>query len=388
MLSYLKKHSAPYMIAIATIMGSTVAYAERQCERSTLSGIGYANSEASAEDNATQAWRDNAKNKFGDPFKLKDSKITSKLRCNRNRRSIRRIVRGRTTNPVTIGKITRRWICDISAKPCVDTPDEVEVTTEPDAKKWAKAQKRLTRRGFEYAEVKTFTACKNNKLFEMEVLEGREMFRSRKKIGECPYGGPSVEDVSDDLKRFGYSYVVMRRTSTGFSGKACLKADYFKLTSDRWADRTKKVNIGECPHGGLSRNEVKKLLTKEGYTSFKFLDKTPPNYKMRACRDGDSYVMNIDRNGRIHGSYSDKHCGKNGYSLPRIRSILRRSDYKDIDFTDNRLPKYVAEVCQDNRRLRLIINRWGDVRRQKKIGRCRRGIKGQTVFTQRLFFTL
>ena len=93
----------------------------------------------------------------------------------------------------------------------------------------------------------------------MEVVEGREMFRRKKKIGECPYGGPTVEDVTDDLKRFGYSYIVMHRTSTGFAGKACLKDKYFKLTSDRWADKTHKTNIGECPHGGLTRKQARKL---------------------------------------------------------------------------------------------------------------------------------
>ncbi len=362
-------------VAISIVSAAT-AQAKMQCEKSTVSGIGYAQTQTNAEDNATQAWRDSAKTTFDDAFKIKDAKITSKLRCNRNRRAVRRVVSARTTDPVIIGRRTRKWICDISAKPCLESyQDETEEAAIPDGKKWKKAQKRLANRGFEYAQVKIFTACKHNKLFEMEVMEGRQMFRTKKKIGECPYGGPSVEDVKEDLKRFGYSYVVINRTASGFSGKACLKADYFKLTADRWADHTRKTNIGECPHGGLSRKEVRKLLADDDYTAVKFIDNTPPNYKVRACRDGDSYVMNIDRNGRIHGSYSDKRCGNAGYSLSRIRSNLNRADYKDIEFVDRKLPRYVAEVCQDRNRLSLTMNRWGEVSRQRKIGRCRRGVR-------------
>ncbi len=355
------------VLFVALLSTSVPAYAARQCETTSLSGIGYGRTRASAEKVTKRAWRENAKVTFEDNYALQDGKYIRNLRCYANSRSARVTISRRAVNPLIRGRKTEKWICDVIAKPCkgIDEP-----ANEPDKKVWKHAQQRLERRGFDYVEVKTVTACKNQSLYELKVIRGPGMFRSKKRIGECPYGSLSLEEVKEELTRHGFSYITMRRTNNGFSGKACKNDRYYKLTSDRWVEKTKKTVIGECPHGGLSIRKVERMLDNEGYSEIKFIDDTPPNYRVRACRDGDSYVMRIDRNGTIRGAYTDKRCGKGGYGFTRLRSILQNNGLTDIEFTHKKLPVYVVEACDERVRLSLRINRWGRIQKEKRIGRC------------------
>ncbi|MEL6289819.1 MAG: hypothetical protein AAFQ35_13700, partial [Pseudomonadota bacterium] len=56
--------------------------------------------------------------------------------------------------------------------------------------------------------------------------------------------------------------------------------------------------------------------------------------------------------------------------LPEIRRRLQGDGFSQITFTDRRLPVYVAEACRNGNRVRLEINRRGQVRDRRRIGRC------------------
>ncbi len=53
-----------------------------------------------------------------------------------------------------------------------------------------------------------------------------------------------------------------------------------------------------------------------------------------------------------------------------IRRSLRDRGYRNIRFIDRRLPVYKVKACRNGKKFRLRLNRWGDINRRVRIGRC------------------
>ena len=62
--------------------------------------------------------------------------------------------------------------------------------------------------------------------------------------------------------------------------------------------------------------------------------------------------------------------GKWGNHLRKIRHKLRYRGFYNIRFTDRHLPVYKAIACKRGKRVKLIMNRWGNVMWRKRIGWC------------------
>ena len=53
-----------------------------------------------------------------------------------------------------------------------------------------------------------------------------------------------------------------------------------------------------------------------------------------------------------------------------IRRSLRDRGYRNIHFTDRHLPVYKVRACRNGKKFRMRLNRWGDVKKRVRIGRC------------------
>jgi len=62
-----------------------------------------------------------------------------------------------------------------------------------------------------------------------------------------------------------------------------------------------------------------------------------------------------------------------------IRRSLRQRGYYNIHFTDRHLPVYKVRACRNGKKFSLRLNRWGDVRRRSRIGRCDGGYGGPRI---------
>lgn len=71
--------------------------------------------------------------------------------------------------------------------------------------------------------------------------------------------------------------------------------------------------------------------------------------------------------------YHNKKIVRFGYGnkMKRIRVKLRNRGFYNIRFTDRRLPIYKAVACKRGKRLKLTMNRFGNVMWRKRIGWCR-----------------
>lgn len=67
--------------------------------------------------------------------------------------------------------------------------------------------------------------------------------------------------------------------------------------------------------------------------------------------------------------YGQKHFY--GNRLAKIRRKLRNRGFYNIRFTDRHLPVYKAVACKRNKRMKLVMNRWGHTMWRTRIGWCR-----------------
>ncbi|GJM01836.1 MAG: hypothetical protein DHS20C08_03370 [Rhodomicrobium sp.] len=59
-----------------------------------------------------------------------------------------------------------------------------------------------------------------------------------------------------------------------------------------------------------------------------------------------------------------------GNRIGKIRRKLRNRGFYNIRFTDRYLPIYKAVACKRGKRLKLTMNRWGNVMWRKRVGWC------------------
>jgi len=53
-----------------------------------------------------------------------------------------------------------------------------------------------------------------------------------------------------------------------------------------------------------------------------------------------------------------------------VRRSLRSRGFYNIVFTDRRLPVYRVRACRGDKKFKLSLNRWGEIRRRRRIGWC------------------
>ena len=71
------------------------------------------------------------------------------------------------------------------------------------------------------------------------------------------------------------------------------------------------------------------------------------------------------------GGHHKVHKKQGGVALPIIRQKLKLSGYKQIVYTDRKLPVYKARACKNGKQFSLRLNGWGKVISRARLGKCR-----------------
>ncbi|MEL6746818.1 MAG: OmpA family protein [Pseudomonadota bacterium] len=132
---------------------------------------------------------------------------------------------------------------------------------------------------------------------------------------------------------------------------------------------------------------VRRGLRSQGFSRIEFEKRTFP-FVVAACRRGNRERLVVLRDGRIRnalGSTRSSACDRAAdrpaartpapardpaLSSAELRRILRGEGFRRIEITDAEPPRYRAEACQRNRRVRLRLNARGEVTNTRRIGRC------------------
>lgn len=128
-----------------------------------------------------------------------------------------------------------------------------------------------------------------------------------------------------------------------------------------------------------SPRRVVEILKSRGYGGIVMTDRTLPGYQAEACLGAEKFLLRINRWGDIVNRQSLGRCGGSVAAPPppppgegslEIRSVLESRGFSEIRFLDAEPPAVIAQACRGRDKLRLVMNRFGDIRDRQVIGRC------------------
>ena len=163
-----------------------------------------------------------------------------------------------------------------------------------------------------------------------------------------------------------FIFLLFIATQAGATPLAPLKADLFSSSVEPLITLVQ-----------LQPNGVRRRLRDKGYSKISIVDRRPPGFTVKACKNGKRFRLSIHRRGRVVEREKIGRCGrgggegkKSGLTPPQVRRDLRDRGFEDIRFLDRDLPVYVATACKDDVRYKLRMNRWAAVKKQTRVGRC------------------
>ncbi len=124
---------------------------------------------------------------------------------------------------------------------------------------------------------------------------------------------------------------------------------------------------------GLTRDDAIRLLLENGYLDIRITRTSFKNIRAQACFNGTRYGLKVRRlSGRIiRGDQLDK-C-RRSYNAQEIAARLKKQGLDKISVSPAGRGRYVANACDYDQRVRLDIDRYGEVLQRSITGRCQRG---------------
>lgn len=180
--------------------------------------------------------------------------------------------------------------------------------------------------------------------------------------------GISKGDIIRILQKNGYSQIQVH--DRGFkTGKAyaCKDGIKYDVKVDIKGRIKGTVKIGNC-RNQVNEMQVRRNLEANGFTRI-VIDEQNSNYIAIGCKGSQRTRLIISQQGQLLQRRNIGKC-QDVLAPSDVMQVLRDQGYNRIDFKDRQLPRYVAEACLQNRKIELVINRFGNIVQEKRIGRC------------------
>ena len=214
-------------------------------------------------------------------------------------------------------------------------------------------------------------ACKGAEKYQVKVsILGR--ITSTTKIGSCAVAQPvrfGEEDAKSELELAGYNQVTTTRAGPRISATACRQDRKYQFKFNRRGRVTERQDVGPCRVAGLTRGQITQILRRDGYQRIVVTDDQLPRYSAEACRDRDRLRIHMNRRGIIRSERRIGVCGRQ-FDPNQITALLEKNGYDRIEVIDKRRPPYVAQACRDQSKLQITIGRYGRITRERNIGSC------------------
>ncbi len=247
---------------------------------------------------------------------------------------------------------------------------------------FGRAKRGLTNQGYTQIKLvgKGFTkfqveACQNGVRYWFKT-DSRGRTNQKRKIGICQ-SHVSLERVQQTMRAQGYTRINSEDRGGKYIAVACLGNDRLRVGINYNGQIGKRRILGSCRER-LSPADVTASLRQEGYTQIHYLKRTAPIFVAEACLGRRKFRLEVNEFGE---TLSQRHLGEcRGPIDPRrLAKILEEKGFTRVVVIDDRLPRYVAEVCKKDKRLELTLNRYGDVIERQKTGRCSARVNRQQV---------
>ena len=219
-------------------------------------------------------------------------------------------------------------------------------------------------------------ACKGGTKFLVKVSILKKI-NSTTPIGRCGRGF-SPQDAVRAMRQDGYRDIVAGPLNRNVVATGCLQGRKFELTFNRRGDLINRERQGRCGDVGLSVRDVTRLLNERGYDRVKFTDRELPRYVAEACSDRTRVRLTMNRRGDITRERQIGQCP--GRVNPRnLAAVLKQQGLRRIEEIQVDRAPYMLRACRNSDRVEIIISRYGDLQSETKIGNCRQQQSAEQV---------
>ncbi len=185
--------------------------------------------------------------------------------------------------------------------------------------------------------------------------------------------GGSAADLKRRLTANGYTeIVIIKQKFVATTVEACLGKVRYRMKILITGQTKSRDKIGNC-RTEINIDQARNLLLKQGYDR---IDIEPRRNKFVAvaCLNRARLRVSVDRFGDVRQERRLGKCRPTGLTPTDVKADLEQQGYSRIRFIDRQLPRYVAEACLGLTRVELVISGDGEIRRENEIGSCRRAI--------------
>ena len=123
------------------------------------------------------------------------------------------------------------------------------------------------------------------------------------------------------------------------------------------------VKIGSC-RNQVTEKQVRRNLEANGFTRV-VIDEQNNNYVIIGCKGSQRTRLIISLQGELIQRKNIGNC-QDVLAPTDVKEVLRNDGFNRIKFTDRQLPRYIAEACLGRDKLELVINRFGEVKKQRE----------------------
>jgi len=124
---------------------------------------------------------------------------------------------------------------------------------------------------------------------------------------------------------------------------------------------------------GLTRDDARRLLFESGYLDIRITRTSFKNIRAQACFNGIRYGLKVRRlSGRVIRGKEIGKC-RRAFDAQEIAARLKRQGLDKISVSPVGRERFVANACDYDQRVRLDIDRYGEVLQRSITGRCQRG---------------
>ncbi len=119
---------------------------------------------------------------------------------------------------------------------------------------------------------------------------------------------------------------------------------------------------------GVSDSIILGSLSSQGYSDIRITKKKLTKARAEACKGGIRYDVEVAFDGRIRRANEIGKC-RSVINHEIARDILRQKGFRNIQLSPEGAG-FVAAACRGKRRFRVYLDQFGDIQREKVLGRC------------------
>ncbi|MCF6199578.1 MAG: OmpA family protein [Hyphomicrobiaceae bacterium] len=238
-------------------------------------------------------------------------------------------------------------------------------------------------------------ACKRGKFYRLNVNRNG-VITGRKTVGRCttvdrvpPHMQPGSSGrrgynvqrpaaIRADLRSRGFNRIIFTdRVLPIYVVRACKRGRRMELRINGKGRIRNRQRIGRCEavSEAMKPPQVRRVLETRGFSRITFTDHQLPVYVAEACRRDRKYELRLNRFARVQRKTDIGPCRvrkvRHSYSPSRVRDILQRRGYDEIEFFDRDLPRYGVTACKRGQKFRMHLNRFAEIRHRRRTGFCR-----------------